>query len=261
MFNGVPLLGFRHMVAPINKTEGAKDTLFGDKTLLGDVYKLPRELDATAKMAPNLHVVLRQVLESKEVQGEIVTDFLEHNPSIKRYNSSFKLLWAILTLKMIDPTKANLEQIASAIIEINGFSPSQARNAYSAMLLFPNFYHLKFHQLLSPYKKAWNSSIEKYGAFWNCEPILFDLAKRIPHGIDDPNLAFAFDVKELRERLIIVCRLLCLFRSVDLSRLSRNISILDGKVPFIMIQKKVEKRQNGRDSYLFLSLLKLVLGI
>ncbi len=35
MFNGVPLLGFRHMVAPINKTEGAKDTLFGDKNPFG----------------------------------------------------------------------------------------------------------------------------------------------------------------------------------------------------------------------------------
>ncbi len=112
-------------------------------------------------------------------------------------------------------------------------------------LLFPNFYHLKFQQLLSPFKKAWNSSIEKYGAFWNCEPNLFDLAKRIPHGIDDPNLAFAFDVKELRERLIIVCRLLCLFRSVDLSRLSRNISILDDKVSFIMIQRKGWKGKMG----------------
>ncbi len=67
MFNGVPLLCFRHMVASIYKTEGANDTLFGDKTLLRDVYKLPRELDATAKMAPNFHVVLRKLLESKEI--------------------------------------------------------------------------------------------------------------------------------------------------------------------------------------------------
>ncbi len=51
------------------------------KTFLRDVNKLQRELDATAKMAPNFYVVLRQVLESKEVQDELVTDFLEQNPS------------------------------------------------------------------------------------------------------------------------------------------------------------------------------------
>jgi hypothetical protein len=77
---------------------------------------------------------------------------------------------------------ANLEQIPSAFIEINEFSTSQARDAYSAMLLFPNFYHIKFHQLLSRYKKLGILQLRSMVLFWNCEKILFDFAKRIPLG-------------------------------------------------------------------------------
>ena len=90
MFDGSPLLGFRHMVAPINKTTSSKNPLPSNCTGVGDVPKLPRGLDASTKMAPNLHVVLREMLQSKEVKGEIIENFLSHSPSIKRYDSAFR---------------------------------------------------------------------------------------------------------------------------------------------------------------------------
>ncbi len=69
MFDGSPLLGVRHMVAPMNKTPSSKKPLSSYCTGVGDVPKLPQDLDGSTKMAPNLHVVLRQLLQSKEVQG------------------------------------------------------------------------------------------------------------------------------------------------------------------------------------------------
>ena len=235
MFDGLPLLGFRHMVAPINKAKSSQYPLFFGGSNLGDVHKLSRELNASAKVAPNLPFVLGQILESKEVEGEIVQIFLENNPSLKRYDSSFRLLWAILAKKGLDPPRATLEQVASGLIEIHSFSPSQARNAYSAMLLLPNFYHLRFHHMLKPYKTLWNTNVEKYGAFWDCEPILFELAKIDSLGANWPD---EMPLADLRERLVIVCRLLCLYRSIDLARLSRNISILNSKCPFVKIRRK-----------------------
>jgi hypothetical protein len=118
MFDGSPLLGFRHMVAPINKTPSSKKPLSSNCTGVGDVPKLPRDIDAASKVAPNLHIVLRKMLQSKEVQGEIIENFLEHSPSIKRYDSAFRVLWAILKNKGIDPPKSTLEQIASGLIEL-----------------------------------------------------------------------------------------------------------------------------------------------
>ena len=135
----VPFLGFRHMVAPINKTTSSKNPLPSNCTGVGVVPKLPRGLDASTKMAPNLHVVLREMLQSKEVKGEIIENFLSHSPSIKRYDSAFRTLWALLSSKGLDPPTSILEQIASEIIEIHNWSPSQAKNAYSSVLLLPVF--------------------------------------------------------------------------------------------------------------------------
>ena len=42
---------------------------------------------------------------------------------------------------------------------------------------------------------------------------------------------------DLRERLLICMRLLCLYRSIDLARLQRTISIV-GDRPFVMVQRK-----------------------
>ena len=99
-------------------------------------------------MAPSLHFVLRKMLEAKQIQGETVTHFLELNSSVKRYDSAFRLLFAMLQQQGIDATKASLDEIAQCLIQLHKFSPAQARNAYSGVLLLPGFMHLRFHPLL-----------------------------------------------------------------------------------------------------------------
>jgi hypothetical protein len=182
------------------------------------------------------------MLQSKEVQGEIIENFLSHSPSIKRYDSAFRTLWALLTSKGLDPPKSTLEQIASGIIEIHNWSPSQAKNAYSSVLLLPGFYHLRFHHMLLPFKKLWNTNVEKYASFWDCTPMILSLLQVASPDYDQDHdhssLLLSMPLEDLRERLIICCRLFCLHRSTDLAHILRSASILQGNIPFIMLRRK-----------------------
>ena len=86
-------------------------------------------------MAPPLPDLLRQILEGKQIQNKKIEDFLARKNSLKRYSSSFKLLWTILEKGGIHPPQASSDQIADAIVQLFHFSPAQARNAYSAVVL------------------------------------------------------------------------------------------------------------------------------
>ena len=147
--------------------------------------------------------LLRQILEGKHIQTSTIEDFISRHKSLKRYQSSFHLLWAILLENGINPPDSDLDQVAQAIIQLFQYSISQARCAYSAMLLIPQFGQLRFHPLLTPYKRLWNQNVEKYGHFWDPLPMLLEMIKK-------PQ---CLTICELRQRLIICSRLLCLFRS------------------------------------------------
>ena len=128
----------------------------------------------------------------------------------------------------VDPWQASLQEVASAIIKMPKFSEAQARNAYSAVLLLPGYSQLRFVPLLTPFKREWNSNIEKYATFWNPVTIVKRLATT-PLSWDN--------IVELRDRLIIVSRIFCLLRSVDLSRLLRTVSVVHG-TPYMLVQRK-----------------------
>ena len=179
--------------------------------------------------------MLRKILEGKQIQSETIADFLERKKSaLRRYSSSFRLLWRTLSSRGLHPPKATVDQVAEGIIKIFATSPSQARNAYSAVLLLPEVGGaLRFNPLLNPYKRIWNTNVERYGAFWDPLPVLRALQAT---SMD----CLRRDVKLLRTQLIICCRLLCLYRSSDLSSLRRCISVLQS-CPFIQIKRKGQK--------------------
>ena len=101
------------------------------------------------------------------------------------------------------------------------------------MLLIPGFDGLRFHRLLAPYKRQWNTNTEKYAAFWDPGPLLQHLAST-------PFWQLKTNLNKLRNQLIVCCRLLCLYRSVDLAHIKRTVCVLGG-VPFIKIKRKVQK--------------------
>ena len=233
VFDGGALLGFSHMVAPLNKNEGPPLQMSQDTPLQRFIRELLGGRDATPQVGPDLHTLLRQILESRKVQSSTIDDFFARNPSISRYDSAFRLLWAVLQQQKIDPPQASLEEVADAIIQIFRVSPSQARNAYSGALLIPTLSQLRFVSLLGPYKKLWNLNVEKYGTFYDPWPILLQLAQMSLQKLKE-------DLPALRRQLILCCRFLCLHRSSDLANLKRTISVVTG-TPFVKIRRKGQK--------------------
>ena len=143
------------------------------------------------------------------------------------------------------PVSSSLSEVASSIVGLHGFSSSLARNAYSAMLLVPGFQQLRFAPLLGPFRKMWNQGAERYAAFWDPTEMVKDLAGSPLKGSDPAVcgvhglthcVCTCSDIAALRARLIIVCRLLGLLRSIDLSRVLRAVSFV-GDAPFILLQR------------------------
>ena len=128
----------------------------------------------------------------------------------------------------INPEREDLTQVAAQIIALHQISPSQSRNAYSAMLLIPKFSQLRFVPILLPYKKLWNTSEARFATFWNANDVL----KQLLHTPLNSN-----SVKDVRERLILVWRLFALARSVDLARILRSFTLVRNS-PYVLIQRK-----------------------
>jgi len=73
------------------------------------------------QVGPPLHNVLRGVLEGKQIQNSTIKDFLARNPSLKRYGSSFNLLWKILVTLGVHPPSASVDQVADALVQLFQF--------------------------------------------------------------------------------------------------------------------------------------------
>jgi hypothetical protein len=146
---GGPLLGFSQLVAPVNQAKNAPDTLPGGPPLPRDVLELPPGVHASAKMAPSLHSTLRKILEGQQIQASNIASYLD-SISLNRYDSAFRLLWGLLVHKGVSPLTASFADVADSLIQLHRVSPSQARNAYSAVILLPPFQQIKFMSLLQP---------------------------------------------------------------------------------------------------------------
>jgi hypothetical protein len=185
-------------------------------------------LDAKAKVAPSVHFALRQTLQEQQMSPAAIEDYLGRLASLSRYDKPFRVVWAMLVDQGVQPQKATVAEVISVLVKLHAWSPSQARNAYSALVLFPHLQALRFHQALVPYKKLWNCNVQKYASFWSAGDVLQALAAtQLKPG----------DVAALRDRLILCCCLLALHRGVDLSRVVRTVSMVQGQ-PYILLKRK-----------------------
>ena len=223
------LLGFSKVVAPINKTSCSKKYVLSHFAFSRHVPKLLGTPNGGHQVAPPLHLVVRQLLEKQEMSPESINHYMEKITSWARYQSAFQLLWDQLAPLQLPFAQLSLPQVANAVIAINRISPAQARNAYAAALLIPGWSQLRFEPGLQPFKRQWNSNVEKYSTFWSPTALLKTL-------VDQP-LPPCPSVSTLRDRLILCCKLLLLHRSVDLSRVLRTTSVVDG-IPFLLVQRK-----------------------
>ena len=179
-------------------------------------------------MAPSLSALIRQELQRREVPPQNITSYLEKIKTLPRYNRSFKSLWAMAGWGTSNPNNITIQTIASQIQKMSLLSPSEARHAYSGILLVPGMESLRFSPLLKQCKREWSASIAKYSDFWD--------AKRVLDCLQAQPLNW-HSVQSVRDRLIIVMRLLHLCRSVDLAQTYRSISFQE-KTPYILMKRK-----------------------
>ena len=142
------LLGFKFMVAPTSETARKGVPRNSGPPLSGHVQQLLGRINASAQVAPDLHSVIRKSLESKQISSEAVDRFLKQLKSIQRYDRAFKLFWAFCVQRHLDVVSASLSQVAGHLLEFNKLMPSQARHAYSSLLLIPGLEQLTFSPLL-----------------------------------------------------------------------------------------------------------------
>ena len=141
--------------------------------------------------------------------------------SLPRYDRAFKLFWAFAKEKGLSTTEATLHQVAALLIEFNKLMPSQARHAYASLILLPGLEQLGWNPLLRQVKKQWNVSESRYAAFYNASDPVEKLVLQ-PLSWND--------IQAVRLRLILCCRFFMLCRSIDLARMHRVFSMVNGKL-------------------------------
>ena len=166
------LLGFSTMVSPVAKNAKAKFPGLFDSPISGPLHQLPGAVYASAKVASPLHMAFRSLLEKKEVPSPQIEHLVASLKGISRYDSAFKLLWATCQFHGLDPLSITTLQLASKIAFLARISLSQARNAYSAVLLLGEWPTLPLSPVLRPFKRLWQHSAPKYAAFWDAQPLV-----------------------------------------------------------------------------------------
>ena len=126
------------MVAPVNKAKSARNKGLQNSPFQRDVLRLRGGEDASPQMAPDLHFVLRRLLEQQQIKSDTIESYLADNPAIKRYNSGFKKFYAALQTRGVTPETASNSEAVETLIQMHAESPAQARNAYPSVLLLPN---------------------------------------------------------------------------------------------------------------------------
>ena len=103
--------------------------------------------------------------------------------------------------------------LAAAVASFDSqYSPSEPRNAYPALTLFPCFQSLRFENSLARLERRWNASRPRYAMFYDVSALLSAIAME------------RTDTEEcLRLRAIFLLTFLGLFRDCDLVKATRNV--------------------------------------
>ena len=94
-----------------------------------DVQQLLGRINASSQMAPDLHNIIREGLQAKQVSTEAANSYLKDLKSLPRYNRAFKLFWAFCTLKNVSAINAILTEVASLLLQFEKLMPTLGRHA------------------------------------------------------------------------------------------------------------------------------------
>ena len=229
---GSTTLGWECVVAPLNSLAQPESSSSSSSPTMGSVPELPRGIDAPSPVAPNLCDVVREALQRKQVPSENISFYLSEVKNCARYNRAFQKLWQFCSSRGADPSTMTTFEAASWLLQFTERSPHEARNAYAGLLLIPGWESLRFCTLIKQCKVKWQAKGDKYSDFWDAKRLLTVLV-RTP-------LSWS-SVQEVRDRCIIIMRILHLCRSVDLARLLRRKAASKGST-WISIRRKGQPR-------------------
>ena len=105
-----------------------------------------------------------------------------------------------------------LPAVVSALSNLNLHSSSQQHSAFAALSMFHALNNLRFDPAIRAMRKFWNPSSPQHACFWSGKSLIVQLA-------EEPIDLSSW--RSQRDRLIIVLRLLHLYRSIDLAPLLR----------------------------------------
>ena len=160
---------------------------------------------------------------------------------MKRYSKPFeKFVSTAIAKGLLDPSQgtgsldtAPLWRVALTVKEMAKENANEARNVYSALLLFPSMQQLRYDPSLKKTKRLWGSSEPKYSYF-------FDVRILVQKLLDDP---IPTTEKGLRIRAIVVLRIFGLFRSIDLARSTRKLRT--ERQPWFLNSRRKQKLRCG----------------
>ena len=197
----------------------------------GHVSELLRRAQERPSVGIDLRLCLRQVLASKNYTEEIINLLLaKYDRSVKRYQSAFSLFVRLALEIIFQFRDLSVALVVLVISTLHLASPSQPRNAYASLLMFPPWLSLKLDPVIRQLRHDWNSLVPQYACFWSGKSLLTLLA----------DMPVQWNSRScVRDRLIIVWRLLHLYRSFDLSDLLRLWShVSDHNAFFIAAKRK-----------------------
>ena len=213
--DGVPL------VAPTTSALRSVVPSSGRKAPSGRVSRLLEQAASGSKSIPPLRDVMCSVFGKKNYSEASIQAILEKlAPSLKRYDSAFRLFCSLGMEMGYSFPDVTLPQVVNVLSTMHQVSPSQASSAYSALLKFPDLTSLSFDPAVRALRRRWTTSVPKYVVFWKGKQLVAFLAAQ--------KLDLSSKV-HVRARLIIVFRLFQLYRSFDLSNMLRVLATYDGK--------------------------------
>ena len=157
--------------------------------------------------------------------------FVPLESAIKRYCIAFRFLWALAELRGFDVVKTAISDVAGLLLELHQVSPSQARKANMACLVFPQLQGLKFSILLKTVKRSWYKIEQRYATVYDATSVFCKFASQ---------LLLRINVVSVCLRLILVWRFFGLYCGVELSRVYWVVSRVDGQ-GMVAVRRKGQK--------------------
>jgi hypothetical protein len=114
-----PLLGFSTMVAPTNQTASQGSPSLFNTPLSRTVQELLGRTNASSQVAPNLHDIIREGLQAKQVSIEAANSYLKDFKTIPRH---LKFFGHFASSKMCQPHMQPLQNLPAcccSLIELN----------------------------------------------------------------------------------------------------------------------------------------------